>query len=575
MLVPYLNVSGLTAPSGPSPQKTADTARAMPEIIVKLGDKFVSRHVFDKDVLSVGRARDNDIVLENLSVSRNHCRIRRQDGKFILTDLNSANGTLVNSVRITKTELAEGDIVQVGKHLLIFTLQDGLSSSQVGDIAIDPGSAAPAVSGSQSGLVPVSQELEYQAPPGEPSMLVVQKGKQSGQKFRVTKWETSVGRAPENDVRLHDWFVSKRHAVIIRTQQGGWLLRDLQSWRGTQLNGQPVKTDQPLKDGDEIVMGSTTLRFFALVPPGTTFEQDIEPQLEGVDAGDLSLGNVDSESRNRIAAAAAAAPISTGLGDPASGPLSAKAKGQVDGDPKTSVPPPSGMAKSAAGAPPAEPSSSMRIPGSKPADESGRMAVDDLERLEALAEGTSIAGDALEEMARQEWEGVQLEQMSMSGDWVPGSNQPFLMTGDHRRLEQEELAAVTRPGPNDIPALPPDPSDDEVEVEALFGGPLPDEDPGIGGFGSGGNSSVLRPVAPAPVASASSSAILMGAAETGESYYASGSARNLSEEEKEKLTQLWTRALRNRDLLIRRHAARELKRLTGKTYDWQREHPGT
>jgi hypothetical protein len=134
---------------------------------------------------------------------------------------------------------------------------------------------------------------------------------------------------------------------------------------------------------------------------------------------------------------------------------------------------------------------------------------------------------------------------------------------------------VTRPGPNDIPALPPDPSDDEVEVEALFGGPLPDEDPGIGGFGSGGNSSVLRPVAPAPVASASSSAILMGAAETGESYYASGSARNLSEEEKEKLTQLWTRALRNRDLLIRRHAARELKRLTGKTYDWQREHPGT
>lgn len=546
----------------------------MPEIIVKLGDKFVSRHVFDKDVLSVGRARDNDIVLENLSVSRNHCRVRRQDGKYILTDLNSANGTLVNSVRITKTELAEGDIVQVGKHLLIFTLQDGLSASQVGGVAIDPASAAPAISGSQSGLVPVSADLEYQAPPGEPSMLVVQKGKQSGQKFRIAKWETSVGRAPENDVRLHDWFVSKRHAMVIRTQQGGWLLRDLQSWRGTQLNGQAVKTDQALKDGDEIVMGSTTLRFFGLVPPGTTFEADIEPQLQGVEAGDLSLGNVDSESRNRVAAAVAAEPLARGLEDPASGP---KPKPPLEGDPKTSVPPPSGMPKSASATPPpAEPASAnMRIPGSKPAEESGRMAVDDLERLEGLAEGTSIAGDAFEEMARQEWEGVQLEQMSMSGDWVPGSNQPFLMTGDHRQLEEEELAAVKRPGPNDIPALPPDPSDDEVEVEGLFGGPLPDEDPGSGGFGSGSNSAVLRPVAAAPTYSASSSAIRMGAADTGDSFFSTGSTRNLSEEEKEKLTQLWTRALRNRDLLIRRHAARELKRLTGKTYDWQREHPGT
>lgn len=76
----------------------------MPELIVKLGDSIVHKYFFDKDVLSIGRAKDNDIVIENLSVSRNHARIRRVDNKFILTDLNSANGTYVNNVRVSKTD---------------------------------------------------------------------------------------------------------------------------------------------------------------------------------------------------------------------------------------------------------------------------------------------------------------------------------------------------------------------------------------------------------------------------------------------------------------------------------------
>ena len=43
----------------------------MPELIVKLGDSVVHKYFFDKDILSIGRARDNDVVIENLSVSRN------------------------------------------------------------------------------------------------------------------------------------------------------------------------------------------------------------------------------------------------------------------------------------------------------------------------------------------------------------------------------------------------------------------------------------------------------------------------------------------------------------------------
>lgn len=76
----------------------------MPEIVVSLGDNVVHKYFFEKDVLSIGRGRDNDIVIENLAVSRNHSRIKRQNGKYVLIDLNSANGTYVNGVKITKTE---------------------------------------------------------------------------------------------------------------------------------------------------------------------------------------------------------------------------------------------------------------------------------------------------------------------------------------------------------------------------------------------------------------------------------------------------------------------------------------
>ena len=42
----------------------------MPELVLKLGDDVLEKFVFDKDIVSIGRARDNDIVIENLSVSR-------------------------------------------------------------------------------------------------------------------------------------------------------------------------------------------------------------------------------------------------------------------------------------------------------------------------------------------------------------------------------------------------------------------------------------------------------------------------------------------------------------------------
>ena len=71
----------------------------MPEIIVKLGDTVVNNYFMEKDVVSIGRAPDNEIPIENLAISRRHAVIRRMGDQFVVEDANSANGTYVNGVR--------------------------------------------------------------------------------------------------------------------------------------------------------------------------------------------------------------------------------------------------------------------------------------------------------------------------------------------------------------------------------------------------------------------------------------------------------------------------------------------
>ena len=69
--------------------------------------------------ISVGRVQGNDIVLPKGNVSKRHARVLYRDGRFIVTDLNSTNGTYVNRRRITQaTIVREGDKIYVGDFVL-------------------------------------------------------------------------------------------------------------------------------------------------------------------------------------------------------------------------------------------------------------------------------------------------------------------------------------------------------------------------------------------------------------------------------------------------------------------------
>jgi hypothetical protein len=71
---------------------------------------------------SIGRARANDLQIEDVSISSQHCRVRPENGNFVLHDLRSTNGTFVNEKRVARHVLHEGDIIKIGESQLVFKL---------------------------------------------------------------------------------------------------------------------------------------------------------------------------------------------------------------------------------------------------------------------------------------------------------------------------------------------------------------------------------------------------------------------------------------------------------------------
>jgi hypothetical protein len=73
--------------------------------------------------ITIGRTAENDVVIAEYSVSRKHCFIALVDGKYRITDMGSANGTLVNEIDIGKKTpfgLQGGEILTLGRLMLIF-----------------------------------------------------------------------------------------------------------------------------------------------------------------------------------------------------------------------------------------------------------------------------------------------------------------------------------------------------------------------------------------------------------------------------------------------------------------------
>ncbi len=83
-------------------------------LVLLSGPRRGEEQVIDRDLFRIGKSHDNDLVLDDVTVSRTHCEIVRESRGYLLRDLGSTNGTLLDGAEVREVYLKPGAIITVG-----------------------------------------------------------------------------------------------------------------------------------------------------------------------------------------------------------------------------------------------------------------------------------------------------------------------------------------------------------------------------------------------------------------------------------------------------------------------------
>lgn len=86
------------------------------KLTIRLNDRKLDELLIKRDALNIGRKPDNDIRLEDITVSTHHARLYRRGDHCYVEDQGSTNGTYVNGVPVQNRVLVDGDVIVIGKY---------------------------------------------------------------------------------------------------------------------------------------------------------------------------------------------------------------------------------------------------------------------------------------------------------------------------------------------------------------------------------------------------------------------------------------------------------------------------
>ncbi|MDX2272339.1 MAG: SpoIIE family protein phosphatase [Cyanobacteriota bacterium] len=236
--------------------------------------------------VTIGRALNNQLVLDAPEVSRYHARLVWEQNQYLITDLHSKTGTQVNKVRIAPGQalsLTDQDIISIGSFNLCFhndLLTEDLESTEM---ILDPGATN------------VANNIGYQTIQlnDEPLSALRVTTPQDVHNFPLKGIVITVGRDPACDISIDLPIVSARHAQIQRTEEGYEII-DLDSANGLLYQGQRIK-QKSLQNGDIFQIGpAVTLTF--LVDPSV----DIIPIVYDSVVKSLGDGIIVLDRQHRI-----------------------------------------------------------------------------------------------------------------------------------------------------------------------------------------------------------------------------------------------------------------------------------
>jgi len=208
----------------------------MPRVVLTHEGAVLKEYPLDKERTTIGRKPQNDIQLDDPTVSGQHAAIMMLQNAYI-EDLNSTNGVILNGKKVTRRQLNHGDMIKIGRHELKFIDDNAEDFEHTVIIQPEGRAAAPA------------------AEPTKHYQVKILSGPKSGESIKLVKPYTTLG-SPGVQVAV----VARRGKEYFLMPMSGTGDRG----NPPKLNGQSIGANsQKLKEGDTIEVAGTQLQFSA------------------------------------------------------------------------------------------------------------------------------------------------------------------------------------------------------------------------------------------------------------------------------------------------------------------------
>ena len=231
-----------------------DTLTDSAKLLVKLHGQGSRSIDLTTDSFTIGRKPDNDLPIDDHTVSSRHAKIVRVQSVYFLEDLKSTNGTAVNGKPVERAQLHDADVITIGQHRIIF--QDNAPSAVASASASSDLDQTMAISGKH--LSPA---------PSITAKVVITSGKTDRLEYHLTKTANLIGSQEGAAIRLTGWFAPKAGALI-SNRGSGFTISGSEGSKRLLVNGRDVSAPQALKDGDVIEVAGVSMTFY-VIPPRT------------------------------------------------------------------------------------------------------------------------------------------------------------------------------------------------------------------------------------------------------------------------------------------------------------------
>ena len=239
----------------------------MSKLVLKFENSVLTEVPMGAKEVSIGRSPDNGLVIDNPAVSHYHARVFNEDGRLMLEDFGSMNGTFVNGQRVKMISLKPGDSVVIGKHSILIADSREIPNA----FPVNCGAkAAPKIN--ETVMLDTKERREFlqkvsavgesaQVAPARVKVatLVVRKGRTDQREYILSNKLTVIGKSAMATVKLKGWFAPKAAAQITRRDDNSYHISG--AGNVPTVNGQPVIHTAQLSPGDVIAVAGIELEF--------------------------------------------------------------------------------------------------------------------------------------------------------------------------------------------------------------------------------------------------------------------------------------------------------------------------